>query len=95
MPAVTVVSMLMLFVLVGSASSRSLDIRLCRRTFCTSTTGLAPLTVIVSATAPTRSSASTFAVKPAVNVMPSRTTWPKPARLNVTEYTPGRSWVML
>ena len=72
------------FVLDGSVSSRSFDITVCLRTFWVSTSGVAPLTVIVSATAPTWRSAFTVAVKPAVSSMPSRLTVLKPVIVNVT-----------
>jgi hypothetical protein len=50
-----------------------------------STTGLAPVTVIVSSSDPTRSSPFTVAVKPVVSSMPSRLTVEKPGRENETE----------
>ena len=52
--------------------------------FWTSTTGLAPLTVTVSSSAPTLSSALTVAVKFGRQLEPSRRTVVKPVRLNVT-----------
>ena len=58
------------------ASRSSLVTTVCRRTLATSTTGAAPVTVIVSAMLPTRSSPSTLAVNPADSRMPSRTTVP-------------------
>ncbi len=84
----------MLLVLVGSASSSSLVTTVWRRTFVTSTTGLAPVTVMVSSRLPTRISASTLAVNPAASRIPSRTTVVNPSRAKVTLYSPGRSWVM-
>ena len=56
----------------------------CDRTFCVSTTGLAPETVIVSETDPTFISAVTFAVNPVDKSMPSRLTVLKPASEKVT-----------
>ena len=47
-PGVSDTSPVWFFVLVGSTLSRSLDTNVCRRTFAVSTSGLAPLTVIVS-----------------------------------------------
>src|SRR5437870_1268316 len=60
-------------------------------TFCRSTTGVAPVTVTVSSTAPTRSWTSTFAANPVVNPIRSRTTVLKPVSVKVTLYVPGRS----
>src|SRR6059036_513925 len=59
--------------------------------FWRSTTGVAPVTVTVSSTAPTRSWTSTFAANPVVNPIPSRTTVLKPVSVKVTLYVPGRS----
>ena len=58
-------------------------------TFCvlalwTSTTGVSPVTVIVSSSAPTRSSALTVATKVPVSSMPSRLTVENPGSVNVT-----------
>ena len=53
-------------------------------TFWTSTRGLAPVTVIVSVTAPTRSSALMVAVKFPVISTPSRRTLLKPVSEKVT-----------
>ena len=69
---------------VGSVSSRSRDRTCCVRTFCVSTTGLAPDTVMVSSSAPTRMSAFTVAVNPVVSSTPSRLTVLNPASVNVT-----------
>ena len=63
----------------------------CWTTFWTSTTGLAPDTVTVSCSVPTRISAFTVAVNAADNSMPSRLTELKPVSVNVTVYAPGRS----
>ena len=70
--------------LVGSVSRVSRDKTFWVRTLCVSTTGLAPLTVIVSSTPPTLRSAFTVAVNPVVNSMPSRFTAEKPGSVNVT-----------
>jgi hypothetical protein len=51
----------------------------------TSTTGVSPLTTIVSATAPTFMSAFTVAVNDPVSSMPSRFVALKPDSVNVTE----------
>ena len=55
-----------------------------RRMLCTSTTGVSPVTVMVSASVPTRNSALTLAVKAPVNSMPSRLTVLNPVSVNVT-----------
>jgi hypothetical protein len=52
--------------------------------FCTSTTGLSPVTVTVSSTEPTVMSTLTVAVNPAVRTMPSRFRVLNPGRLKVT-----------
>ena len=65
-----------------SMTSRVITVRVVM--FCTSTTGVSPVTVIVSATAPTFRSALTFAVKSDVSSMPSRRTVVKPVSVNVT-----------
>ena len=54
------------------------------RTFCTSTVGLAPLTVTVSWSDPTAISALTGAVNPAFRMMPPRLTTLNPGSVNVT-----------
>ena len=69
----------------GIASTISRVITFCWTTFCTSTVGAAPDTVIVSSSAPTRRSAFTVAVNDAVNVTPSRLTTLNPLSVNVTE----------
>ena len=74
----------MFFVLTGSVASSSLDATVCRRALEVSTIGDAPLTVIVSSSAPTCRSALIVAVKPEVNVTPSRRTVLKPCSLKVT-----------
>src|SRR5579862_7261115 len=57
----------------------------------TSTMGVAPVTVIVSATAPTFNSAFTAAVNDPDNSMPSLRTVVNAGKVNVTTYVPGRS----
>ena len=69
---------------VGSASITSRDAVLFCTTFCTSTIGLSPVTVIVSSTVPTFMSALTFAVNAVVSSIPSRLTVLKPVSVNVT-----------
>src|SRR5688572_17494711 len=56
----------------------------------TSTTGDAPDTVTDSCSAPTLSAPSMVAVKPDGKLTPSRITFEKPSKVNVTVYTPGR-----
>ena len=84
MPGVSDTTLIAVFWPLGSASSSSLDSTFCWRVFCVSMSGVSPLTVIVSSTAPTCMSALTVAVKPAVTWMPSRFTELKPASENVT-----------
>ena len=60
-----------------------------------STSGESPVTVIVSSTAPTASSALTVATIEPLRLIPSRTSDRKPGRVNVTEYSPGRRLVMV
>ena len=69
--------------------------KFCERTSCVSTIGLAPLTVTVSARLPTRKSALTVAVVPAVRSRPSCLTVPKPVNVKVTVYAPGRNSTIL
>ena len=69
---------------VGTASMVSRRRTVCWMTFCTSTVGAAPDTVMVSSTAPTRSSALTVAVNEAGRSIPSRLTTLNPLRVNVT-----------
>ena len=61
---------------------------------CTSTTGVSPDTVTVSARAPTFRSAFTVATNVEVSSMPSRLNVAKPGSANVTEYAPGRRSTM-
>ena len=58
---------------VGTVSNTSRVRRFCVLTLWTSTTGVAPVTVTVSWTAPTDSPTLTVAVNPAFNSIPSRT----------------------
>ena len=69
-------------------------IEACWETFRTSTTGEAPVTVIVSSTEPTVSCASMFAVNPELNSTPSRIWVLNPERVKVTEYTPDCSAII-
>jgi hypothetical protein len=55
----------------------------CRAAFCTSTTGVSPVTVTVSWSVPTFVSALTVTVPPPVSSIPSRLTTLKPVRENV------------
>jgi hypothetical protein len=68
----------------GTVSSTSRSITRCLVALCTSTSGVSPVTVIVSSRLPTRISASTVAVKEPVSAMPSRLNGAKPASVNVT-----------
>ena len=61
---------------------------------CTSTIGDSPVTVIVSSSEPTRSSALTVDTNVPVSSMPSRLTVLNPVSVNVTEYVPGRKSMM-
>src|SRR6476620_6368171 len=56
----------------------------------TSTIGASPVTVMVSSTVPTRSSAFTAATNDPVSSMPSRRTLEKPVSEKFTVYVPGR-----
>src|SRR5580765_2292849 len=60
-----------------------------------STVGESPVTVIDSASEPTRRSALTAAVNADVNSTPSRFTVLKPVNVNVTEYVPGTRLTIL
>ena len=68
----------------GSASMTSRVMTVCLVTLCTSTSGVAPETVIVSSSAPTFRSALTVAVNVPVSSIPSRFTALKPGSVNVT-----------
>src|SRR6185503_6706041 len=73
---------------VGMAATTSLSSTLCCFAFTTSTIGDSPLTVIVSSSAPTRSSALTCAASEPVSSIPSRLTVLNPASVKVTTYDP-------
>ncbi len=75
---------------VGSASSRSRESTSRLVVVCTSTSGELPVTVTVSSTVPTFSSAFTLAVKFASRTIPACLTVWNPASSNVTSYVPGR-----
>jgi hypothetical protein len=68
----------------GTVVSSSFVSVFCRLTLCTSTIGVSPVTVIVSVTWPTLSSAFTDATNVPVSSMPSRLTVLKPGSVNVT-----------
>ena len=68
----------------GIAAMRSLAIVTCRLTLCVSTTGVSPVTMMVSCTVPTVMSALIDAVKVPANSIPSRLTVLKPVRPKVT-----------
>src|SRR4051794_28382747 len=78
----------------GIAVMRSLLIVVCRRTLCVSTIGVSPVTVIVSASAPTFRSALTTALNEPLSSMPSRRTALNPTRVNDTVYAPARRSTM-
>src|SRR5688500_3323532 len=64
----------------------------CLVLLCTSTTGVSPVTVMVSCTPPTRRSALIVITAPLpLTSTPSRLTTEKPVRVNVSEYGPGGS----
>jgi len=60
-----------------------------RRVLWTSTTGVSPVTVIVSATPPTFMSASILTTPVPDNSTPSRFSVENPESVNVTTYAPG------
>src|SRR5262245_61116794 len=60
-----------------------------RFVLCTSTTGVSPVTVIVSCSAPTRISIGIVSTAVPAISMPSRLTVLKPVSANVSEYVPG------
>jgi hypothetical protein len=68
----------------GMALISSLSMTVCRRTLCTSTMGVSPVTTIVSSSAPTFKSAFTTAVKDPGSSMPSRLATLNPWSVNVT-----------
>ena len=69
---------------VGTDCSRSRSSVRCCFAVCTSTTGLSPVTVMVSSSPPTLSSAFSVATKSAGRTNPSRLTVPNPGSVNVT-----------
>src|SRR5438132_323268 len=74
-------------------STSSLNV-CCRFALWTSMTGVSPVTVMVSATAPTFMSAFTIVTMPTLTSRPSRLTVLKPVSVKVTEYGPGRRLMM-
>ena len=76
---------------VGTVSSSSRETVRCCVAPCTSTSGVAPETVMVSCSWLTVSSTSTWAVKLVRSSRPSRLSVAKAASENVTVYTPGRN----
>ena len=75
--------------LAGIDASTSLLITRCVCALCTSTTGASPVTVIVSATAPTCRSSLTVATNAPASSIPSRLTVRNPVRVKVITYLPG------
>ena len=73
----------------GNAAIWSLLSTVWRSVFWTSTTGVSPVTVIVSSRAPTFKSALMVAAKEPVNSTPSRLTVVNPGNVNSTAYVPG------
>ena len=69
---------------VGMLSMTSLVTTFCTEALCTSTSGVSPVTVIVSASVPTFISALMVAVDEPVTSMPSRLTVLNPVSVNVT-----------
>jgi len=69
----------------GIAAITSRSMICCVRVLCTSTIGDSPVTVIVSSSVPTFSSALTVATKFPDSSMPSRLTTLNPGSSNVTE----------
>ncbi len=65
-----------------------------RRALCVSTTGVSPVTVIVSETAPTRSAMLIGMTPEPLTSTPSRFTVLKPESVAVSVYVPGGSSVM-
>src|SRR2546428_13771374 len=92
-PVVTegiVLAMYMNWRAVGRLSSSSFETTSRRVLDCTSTTGLTPVTVTVSATDPTRISTLIGPVKSASSTTPSRTPVLNPTSVKVTVYVRGR-----
>ncbi len=83
-PGVSAITLTMLVWPVGSARSTSSVSTFCCRAFCVSTSGVSPVTVIVSASDPTARSALTVAVKPTEMAIPSRLYVLKPGSEKVT-----------
>ena len=75
---------------VGTVVSTSLLSVVCRRTLCTSTIGVSPVTVIVSAMPPTFMSALIDAMNDPVSSIPSRFTVLKPVSVKVTDVGAGQ-----
>src|SRR5262245_47667677 len=74
----------------GTSASTSLESTTSRFVLvCVSTTGVAPETVIVSSTAPTRRSALIVVTPAPVSTTPSRLTVENPDSVKVTVYVPG------
>src|SRR4051812_1295001 len=78
----------------GSASMTSDLMMVSFRAFCTSTTGVSPVTVIVSSRPPTFISAAIVSVWVPESSTLSRLTVLKPGNVNVSEYVPGRRSMM-
>ena len=78
----------------GRASTVAVSSTTSRRTLWTSTTGVSPVTVIVSSRPPTRISSGTVSVCVPDSTMPSRRTGLKPGSDAVTVYVPGRRSTM-
>ena len=85
MPGMSTPSATTDFVPAGMALMMSRVSTRCWTTFCTSTMGDSPVTVMVSSSAPTRISVLTVAVNDDVSSMPSRLLVLKPGSVNVTE----------
>ena len=78
-------SMMPFQLLAAGVFATSSPLRICwRAAFCTSTTGVSPVTVIVSSSAPTFMSALICTVPEPASSMPSRLTVLKPVSENVT-----------
>ena len=74
----------------GIADTTSWSMTACRVVDCRLTTGVSPLTVIVSWTPPTAMSALTVKTAVPLSSTPSRTTVLNPGSVKVTRYVPGR-----
>ncbi len=73
-----------MFLPVGSASSSVCVMTVCRVVACTSTIGVSPVTVMVSATLPTFMSTFSVAMNEPVSSIPSRFTVLNPVSVKVT-----------